>query len=47
MTREERMSRRDALTDEQWSKLEPLLLGRKGQIGRTAKNNSLFIELVL
>lgn len=41
------MSRRYALTDVQWSKLEPLLLGRKEYVGMTAKDNRLFIEAVL
>jgi transposase len=41
------MSRRYGLTDEQWSRLEPLLPGRKGLVGRTAKDNRLFIEAVL
>ncbi|WP_201800096.1 IS5 family transposase [Beggiatoa leptomitoformis] len=41
------MSRRYALTDEQWSKLEPLLPGRKGHVGMTAKDNRLFIDAVL
>ena len=41
------MSRRYALTDEQWAKLEPLLPGRKGLVGRPAKDNRLFIEAVL
>jgi len=37
------MSRRYGLTEEQWARLEPLLPGRKGQLGRTAKDNRLFI----
>ena len=41
------MSRRYALTDEQWAKLEPLLPGRKGLVGRPAKDNRLFIEAVI
>jgi transposase len=36
-----------ALTDEQWHKLAPLLPGRKGHIGATAKDNRLFINAVL
>ncbi len=41
------MSRRYGLTAEHWNRLEPHLLGRKGQAGRTAKDNRLFIEAVL
>jgi transposase len=41
------MSRRYALRDEQWSKIENLLPGRKGSVGVTAKDNRLFVEAVL
>lgn len=33
--------------DDQWEKLEPLLLGRKGNPGVSGRNNRLFIEAVL
>ncbi len=36
-----------ALRDDQWEKLKPLLLGKKTDPGRTAKNNRLFIDAVL
>lgn len=39
--------RRYALRDDQWEKIEPLLPGRKGHIGVTAKDNRLFVEAVL
>ena len=45
--KEQRMSRRYALTDEQWERLEPLLPGRKRLVGRPTKDNRLFIEAVL
>jgi transposase len=41
------MSRRYALSDEQWSKIENLLPGRKESVGVTAKDNRLFVEAVL
>lgn len=41
------MSRRYALRDEQGSKIENLLPGRKGSVGVTAKDNRLFVEAVL
>ncbi|MDR2000965.1 MAG: transposase [Zoogloeaceae bacterium] len=34
------------LTDMQWSKIEPLLPGRAGSLGRRAKDNRLFVEAV-
>ncbi|HWX01578.1 transposase [Collimonas sp.] len=34
------------LRDEQWEKLEPLLLGREGDPGMQARDNRLFIEAV-
>jgi transposase len=39
--------RRYTLRDDQWAKIEPLLPGRKGHVGVTAKDNRLFIEAVL
>lgn len=41
------MTRRFALRDEQWLKIEPLLPGRAGSVGVTAKDNRLFVEAVL
>ncbi|MEM4990070.1 transposase [Collimonas sp. H4R21] len=35
------------LRDDQWEKLEPLLLGKKGAPGVSGRNNRLFIEAVL
>ncbi|WP_211475088.1 transposase [Collimonas humicola] len=35
------------LRDDQWEKLEPLLLGRPGAPGASGRNNRLFIEAVL
>lgn len=40
-------NRRYALRDDQWDRIKNLLPGRKGSVGRTAKNNRLFIEAVL
>lgn len=34
------------LRDDQWQKLEPLLIGKKSDPGVSAKNNRLFIEAV-
>jgi transposase len=39
--------RRYGLSDEQWSKIENLLPGRKETVGVTAKDNRLFVEAVL
>ena len=39
--------RRYGLSDDQWSKIENLLPGRKETVGVTAKNNRLFVEAVL
>ena len=41
------MRRRHELTDEQWDAIEPLLPGRKGDPGRTAADNRLFVDAVL
>ncbi len=35
------------LSDEQWKKLSPLLLGKPGDPGATAQDNRLFLEAVL
>jgi putative transposase len=35
------------LTDAQWRKIEPLLPGGAGRLGRRAKDNRLFVEAVL
>ena len=40
-------SRRYALRDDQWEKIKDFLPGRKGSVGRTAKDNRLFFEAVL
>jgi len=41
------MTRRYGLRDDQWARLEPLLPGRVGQVGGTARDNRLFVEAVL
>lgn len=41
------MSARYALTDEQWSKIEGLLPGRRGRPGRPARDNRNFVDAVL
>lgn len=41
------MSRRYALRDDQWERIEPLLPGREGHVGVTARDNRLFVEAVL
>ena len=38
---------RKLLRDDQWNKLEPLLPGKAGDRGATARDNRLFIEAVL
>lgn len=40
------MSRR-TLTDSQWSRIEPLLPGKKGDRGRSGTDNRLFVDAVL
>lgn len=35
------------LKDEQWEKLEPLLVGKEGDCGTNGRNNRLFIDAVL
>ena len=39
--------RRDGLRDDQWERIRDLLPGRVGHVGRTAKDNRLFVEAVL
>lgn len=41
------MTRRYALRDDQWERIEGLLPGREGTVGVTAKDNRLFVEAVL
>jgi len=41
------MTRRYGLRDDQWERLKEWLPGREGHVGRTAKDNRLFVELVL
>ena len=41
------MSRRYALRDDQWERIEDLLPGREGSVGVTAKDNRLFVDAVL
>ena len=38
---------RDLLNDEQWKRIAPLLPGKKGDPGRSGKDNRLFLEAVL
>ena len=42
-----RMTRRYALTDAQWARIQDLLPGRAGHVGRPAANNRLFVDAVL
>ena len=41
------MTKRYALRDDQWSRIENLLPGREGTVGVTAEDNRLFVEAVL
>jgi len=41
------MTRRYALRDDQWQRIELLLPGREGHVGVTARDNRLFVEAVL
>ena len=41
------MTRRYALTDAQWARIQDLLPGRAGHVGRPAANNRLFVDAVL
>jgi transposase len=38
---------RFVLTDAQWAKIEPHCLGKRGDPGRSGKDNRLFVEAVL
>ena len=40
-------ARRYGLRDDQWERIEGLLPGRKGSVGRPAQDNRLFVEAVL
>ena len=42
-----RMRRRHELADAQWAKIEHLLPGKKGDPGRTAADNRLFVDACL
>jgi transposase len=42
-----RMTRRYALRDDQWERIQDWLPGRKETVGVTAKDNRLFVEAVL
>lgn len=39
--------KRYSLRDDQWERIKDLLPGRKGHVGRNAKNNKSFVEAVL
>ena len=41
------MVKRYELSDQQWKRIEPLLLGKPGDPGQTGRNNWLFVEGVL
>ena len=41
------MTRRYALRYDQWERIQNLLPGREGTVGKTAKDNRLFVEAVL
>ena len=41
------MTRRYALRDDQWERIELLLPGREGHVGVTAADNRLFVDAVL
>jgi len=41
------MTRRYASRDDQWEHIKALLPGRVGSVGVTARNNRLFVEVVL
>lgn len=40
-------TRRYGLRDDQWERIKDLLPGREGYVGRTARDNRLFVEAVL
>jgi len=41
------MTRRYGLRDDQWARIAPLLPGRVGHVGGTARDHRLFVEAVL
>jgi transposase len=41
------VQRRYGLRDDQWLRIEGMLSGRPGSVGRPAENNRLFVEAVL
>jgi putative transposase len=41
------MKRRHELSDDQWSRIEPLLPGRKGDPGRSGEDNRRFVDAIL
>jgi len=41
------MVKRYGLREDQWQRIKDLLPGREGHVGRTAKDNRLFVEAVL
>ncbi len=41
------MTKRYGLRDYQWERIKNLLPGREGTVGRTARDNRLFVEAVL
>ena len=41
------MTRRHALRDDQWERIQGLLPGRKETVGVTAKDNRLFVEAIV
>ncbi len=41
------MVKRYGLRDDQWQRIEHLLPGRKQTVGVTAKDNRLFVEVIL
>lgn len=41
------MSRRYALREDQWERIQALLPGREGHVGGTARDTRLFVEAVL
>ena len=41
------MERRYALRDDQWERIKDMLPGREGHVGRTVRDNRLFVEAVL
>ena len=41
------MVKRYELSDQQWKRIEPLLLGKPGDPGQTGRNNRLFVDGVL